>query len=61
MPPQFTVSRGFALALAGLALLGSPALRAQTDGGPPSANVAAAWRASSRLGYAPTPASAQAA
>lgn len=61
MTPQFTVSRGFALALAGLALLGSPALRAQTDGGPPSADVAAAWRASSRLGYAPTPASAQAA
>ncbi|MEO8024414.1 DUF1800 domain-containing protein [Polaromonas sp.] len=61
MAPTFTVSRGFALALAGLALLGGPALRAQTDDGPPSANVAAAWRASSRLGYAPTPASAQAA
>ena len=61
MAPLFTVSRGFVLALAGLAVLGSPALRAQADGGLPSANAAAAWRAGSRLGYAPTPASAQAA
>lgn len=52
----------FAFALAGLASLSAPALQAQTDGAATaSANLAAAWRASSRLGYAPTPASAQAA
>ncbi len=52
----------FAFALAGLASLSAPALHAQTDGAAAlPANMAAAWRASSRLGYAPTPASAQAA
>ena len=56
-----TVNRLLAWTLAGLTSLGSPALRAQNEGGGPSANTAAAWRASSRLGYAPTAASAQAA
>jgi uncharacterized protein (DUF1800 family) len=41
-------------------LAGSPA-QAQTDTAPPSASLAATWRATSRLGYAPTPDSAQAA
>ena len=44
-----------------LACLAGPAAYAQADAVPPSANAAAAWRAASRLGYAPTPASAQAA
>ncbi|MDO8371556.1 MAG: DUF1800 domain-containing protein [Polaromonas sp.] len=61
MPTATTVNRLLAWTLAGLTGLGSPALRAQTDAGAPSANTAAAWRATSRLGYAPTPASAQAA
>lgn len=61
MPPAPTLNRLLAGLLAGLACLGSPALQAQTDVGAPSANTAAAWRATSRLGYAPTPASARAA
>ena len=44
-----------------LACLAGPAAYAQTDAAPFPANVAAAWRVASRLGYAPTPASAQAA
>ena len=52
--------RHFIASAIGLAMLAlSPALQAQTDTGAPSANTAAAWRATSRLGYAPTPASAQ--
>lgn len=43
-----------------LACLAGPAAYAQTDAAPSPANVAAAWRVASRLGYAPTPASAQA-
>jgi len=61
MSQKITWMRGFALVGAGLGLLGVPALHAQTDGGQPGPNTAAAWRAASRLGYAPTPASAQAA
>jgi uncharacterized protein (DUF1800 family) len=61
MPTAPTLNRLLAGLLAGLASFGSPALQAQTDTGAPSANTAAAWRATSRLGYAPTPASAQAA
>jgi len=60
MSPTTKLSRWLALAGAGLIISGSPVLHAQTDGGPAlSANTAAAWRASSRLGYAPTPALAQ--
>jgi uncharacterized protein (DUF1800 family) len=58
MPTPLTVA-GLAALLAA-ALIG-PAAYAQADAAPPSANTAAAWRAASRLGYAPTPASAQAA
>ncbi|WP_341923351.1 DUF1800 domain-containing protein [Polaromonas sp. YR568] len=61
MPTATTLNRLLAWTLAGLASLGSPALLAQTGAGAPSANTAAGWRATSRLGYAPTPASAQAA
>jgi uncharacterized protein (DUF1800 family) len=61
MPTATTINRLLAWTLAGLTSLGSPALRAQTEAEGPSANTAAAWRAASRLGYAPTPASAQAA
>ena len=39
-----------------LTCLAGPAAYAQADAAPPSANAAAAWRAASRLGYAPTPA-----
>lgn len=61
MPQKNMWVRGLALVCTGFALLGVPALHAQTDGGQPGPNTAAAWRAASRLGYAPTPASAQAA
>lgn len=61
MPTAPTLNRLLAGLLAGLASFGSPALQAQADTGAPSANTAAVWRATSRLGYAPTPASAQAA
>lgn len=54
-------ARWLAVTLASLACVTGPAARAQTDASLPAANTAAAWRASSRLGYAPTPASAQAA
>ena len=60
MPRTFTRARWLAITLAGVASLGSPALQAQTDAPLPAANMAAVWRATSRLGYAPTPASAQA-
>ena len=57
MSPTTKLSRWLALAGVGFIISGSPVLHAQTDGGPAlSANTAAAWRASSRLGYAPTPA-----
>lgn len=42
-----------------LACLAGSAAHAQFDAAPPSANLAATWRAASRLGYAPTPDSAQ--
>ena len=61
MPNANTVSGLRALALAGLASLIPAALHAQIDGAPAaSGNTATAWRASSRLGYGPTPALAQA-
>jgi hypothetical protein len=60
MPSATVITRAGALA-ALLACLAGPAAYAQADAAPPSANAAAAWRAASRLGYAPTPASAQAA
>ncbi|SFU60195.1 Uncharacterized conserved protein, DUF1800 family [Polaromonas sp. YR568] len=44
-----------------VACLAGPAAQAQTDAAQPPANLAATWRATSRLGYAPTPDSAQAA
>lgn len=44
-----------------LACLAAPAAQAQADAVPPPAKLAATWRAASRLGYAPTPASTQAA
>ncbi|AYQ28576.1 MULTISPECIES: DUF1800 domain-containing protein [unclassified Polaromonas] len=59
MPSATVITRASALAF--LACLAGPAAYAQADAAPPSANAAAAWRATSRLGYAPTPASAQAA
>ncbi|NMM10193.1 MAG: DUF1800 domain-containing protein [Polaromonas sp.] len=58
MPRAFTVNGLLALMLASFA---SSAVQAQPEAAFPEANVAAAWRASSRLGYAPTAASAQAA
>ncbi len=60
MPTATMIIRAGMLA-ALLACLAGPAAYAQADAAPPSANAAAAWRAASRLGYAPTPASAQAA
>src|SRR5688572_30029838 len=60
MPIATVITRAGVLA-AVLACQAGPAAYAQTDAAPPSANAAAAWRAASRLGYAPTPASAQAA
>jgi len=59
MSQKVTWVRGFALVCTGFALLGLPALHAQTDGSQAGSDTAAAWRATSRLGYAPTPASAQ--
>jgi uncharacterized protein (DUF1800 family) len=59
MPSATVITRASALAF--LACLAAPAAYAQADAAPPTANAAAAWRAASRLGYAPTPASAQAA
>ena len=56
MPPAFTASRLVTAALAGLASLVCLAAGAPT-GGPPLSADQAAWRAGSRLGYAPTPAS----
>jgi uncharacterized protein (DUF1800 family) len=58
MSQKITWVRGLALVCTGFALLGVPALQAQTDGGQPGPNTAGAWRATSRLGYAPTPESA---
>ena len=61
MPSANTLPGLLALTLAGLTSLITPALHAQMDAGQAvPANTAAAWRASSRLGYGPTPASAQA-
>lgn len=57
MPRAFTVNGLLALMLASFA---SSAVQAQPEATLPAANVAAAWRATSRLGYAPTAASAQA-
>ncbi|MCZ8286038.1 MAG: DUF1800 family protein, partial [Bacteroidia bacterium] len=59
MPSATAITRASALAF--LACLAGPAAYAQSDAAPRSANATAAWRATSRLGYAPTPASAQAA
>lgn len=60
--PTATITQAglFAALLAGLA---GPAAQAegQTDIVPPTARIADTWRAASRLGYAPTPDSAQAA
>ena len=67
MPPtapiaSFTrLARLLACALAGLASVTVAPIHAQPDGGSGLSANAAAWRATSRLGYAPTPASAQAA
>lgn len=60
MPTATVITRAGVLA-AMLACQAGPAAYAQADAAPPSANAAAAWRAASRLGYAPTPDSAQAA
>jgi uncharacterized protein (DUF1800 family) len=59
MPKSIRPARWLAVTLASVAGLASPALQAQTDA--PSDNLAAVWRATSRLGYAPTPVSVQAA
>lgn len=59
MPTATVTTRAGLLAF--LACLAGSAAYAQADAAPPSANAAAVWRAASRLGYAPTPASAQAA
>lgn len=61
MSPRITAKHRIALVCTTLCLLGSPVLRAQTDEGQSAPDAAAAWRAASRLGYAPTPASAVAA
>jgi uncharacterized protein (DUF1800 family) len=61
MPKTHTVAACLAITLAGLAGCSSPVLAPQADTPASAANVAAAWRASSRLGYAPTPSSAPAA
>ncbi|MDP1740508.1 MAG: DUF1800 domain-containing protein [Polaromonas sp.] len=62
MPTTAPIASLLALALAGCFTLTPWPVHAQTDGAiGGSANTAAAWRASSRLGYAPTPASAQSA
>lgn len=61
MSQKITWVRGLALVCTGFALLGVPALHAQTDGSQTGPNTATAWRATSRLGYAPTPASASSA
>jgi uncharacterized protein (DUF1800 family) len=61
MPSATMIPRAGVLA-ALLACQAGPAAYAQlADAAPPSADAAAAWRAASRLGYAPTPTSAQAA
>lgn len=60
MPTATVITRAGMLA-ALLACQAGTAAYAQADAAAPSANAAAAWRAASRLGYAPTPASAQAA
>jgi uncharacterized protein (DUF1800 family) len=60
MPKVKPLAGLIAALLAGLA---GPAAQAegQTDAVPPTANLSATWRAASRLGYGPTPDSAQAA
>jgi len=61
MPLATVVTRASVLAALLVCQAGPAAYAQQADAAPPSVNAAAAWRAASRLGYAPTPASAQAA
>ncbi|CAN5272479.1 DUF1800 domain-containing protein [soil metagenome] len=61
MPQAITASRFIILALAGLVSLAAGAQTGPLEDSIRASNAQATWRASSRLGYAPTPASAMAA